>query len=76
MITRSGTHALKAMAYLASLPVGAYEGAGEIALQIKAPQNYLGKLLRLLAPGRPAGRPQGEQRRFSPGPGQREHLPV
>ncbi|MGD0725772.1 MAG: Rrf2 family transcriptional regulator [Spirochaetia bacterium] len=49
MITRSGTHALKAMAYLASLPVGAYEGAGEIALQIKAPQNYLGKLLRLLA---------------------------
>lgn len=49
MITRSGTHALKAMAHLASLPAGAYEGAGEIAARIKAPQNYLGKLLRQLA---------------------------
>jgi Rrf2 family transcriptional regulator, iron-sulfur cluster assembly transcription factor len=49
MITRTGTHALKAMAYIASLPDGAYEGAGEIAVRIKAPQNYLGKLLRQLA---------------------------
>ncbi len=49
MITRSGTHALKAMAYLAGLPAGAYEGAGEIAARIKAPENYLGKLLRQLA---------------------------
>ena len=49
MITRTGTHALKAMAYLAGLPGGAYEGAGEIAARIKAPQNYLGKLLRQLA---------------------------
>jgi Rrf2 family protein len=49
MITRTGTHALKAMAYIASLPAGAYEGAGEIAARIKAPQNYLGKLLRQLA---------------------------
>jgi Rrf2 family protein len=49
MITRSGTHALKAMAYLAGLPAGAYEGAGAIAARIKAPQNYLGKLLRQLA---------------------------
>lgn len=49
MITRSGTHALRAMAYLAGLPAGAYEGAGAIAARIKAPQNYLGKLLRQLA---------------------------
>lgn len=49
MITRTGTHALKAMAYLSSLPANAYEGAGEIAARIKAPQNYLGKLLRQLA---------------------------
>jgi Rrf2 family protein len=37
------------MAYLASVPAGAYEGAGEIAARIKAPENYLGKLLRQLA---------------------------
>ena len=49
MITRTGTHALKAMAYLASVPAGAYEGAVEIAAHIKAPKNYLGKLLRQLA---------------------------
>ena len=49
MITRTGTHALRAMAHLAGLPAGAYEGAGEIAARIKAPQNYLGKLLRQLA---------------------------
>ena len=49
MITRSGTHALKAMAYLGKLPPGAFAGAGEIAARIKAPQNYLGKLLRQLA---------------------------
>jgi Rrf2 family iron-sulfur cluster assembly transcriptional regulator len=49
MITRTGVHALKAMAYLAGLPAGAYEGAGEIAARIKAPRNYLGKLLRQLA---------------------------
>jgi len=49
VITRTGTHALKAMAYLANLPAGAYEGAGEIAVRIRAPRNYLGKLLRQLA---------------------------
>ena len=37
------------MTYLASIPAGAYEGAGEIAVKIKAPENYLGKLLRQLA---------------------------
>jgi len=37
------------MAYLANLPAGAYEGAGEIAVRIRAPRNYLGKLLRQLA---------------------------
>jgi Rrf2 family protein len=49
VITRSGTHALKAMAYLAGLPAGTYEGAVEVAGHIKAPKNYLGKLLRQLA---------------------------
>jgi Rrf2 family transcriptional regulator, iron-sulfur cluster assembly transcription factor len=49
MITRSGTHALKAMAALASLPEGGYAGAAWIAGRIKAPANYLGKLLRQLS---------------------------
>lgn len=49
MITRTGTHALKAMAHLGGLPVGRFAGAGEIATKIKAPKNYLGKLLRQLA---------------------------
>jgi Rrf2 family protein len=49
MITRTGTHALKAMAHLGGLPAGVYEGAGEIAARIRAPKNYLGKLLRQLA---------------------------
>ncbi len=49
MITRSGTHALKALAVLGALPDGAYAGAAETARRIKAPANYLGKLLRQLA---------------------------
>ena len=49
MITRTGTHALKAMAHLGGLPPGDFAGAGEIAARIRAPKNYLGKLLRQLA---------------------------
>jgi Rrf2 family protein len=49
MITRTGTHALKAMAHLDGLPAGAFAGASEIAARIRAPKNYLGKLLRQLA---------------------------
>jgi Rrf2 family protein len=49
MIGKTGILALKALAVLANLPPGAYAGAGVIAREIKAPQNYLGKLLQSLA---------------------------
>ncbi len=48
-ITRSGTHALNALAMLGTLPDGARAGVGRIARQIKAPSNYLGKLMRVLS---------------------------
>ena len=49
MITRSGIHALKALAVLAEQAEGSYTGASAIAEQISAPRNYLGKLLQTLA---------------------------
>ncbi len=49
MITRTGLHAVRAMIALARLPEGEYEGAGRVAAEIGAPQNYLGKLLQALA---------------------------
>jgi Rrf2 family iron-sulfur cluster assembly transcriptional regulator len=49
MITKTGMHAVRAMVALAQLPKGAYAGAGRIAAEIGAPQNYLGKLLQTLA---------------------------
>jgi Rrf2 family protein len=49
MITKTGMHAVRAMVALAQLPRGAYAGAGRIASEIGAPQNYLGKLLQTLA---------------------------
>ena len=49
MITKTGVHAVTALAALAELPNGAYAGAGEIATAIGAPRNYLGKLLKTLA---------------------------
>jgi Rrf2 family protein len=49
MITKTGVHALSALAALAGLPCGAFQGAGELAEQIGAPRNYLGKLLQSLA---------------------------
>lgn len=49
MISKTGLHALKALAELAKLPDGSYAGAGHIAKEIGAPQNYLGKLLQTLA---------------------------
>lgn len=49
MISKTGVHALAAMAALARLGPGAYSGAGEIARRIGAPRNYLGKLLKTLA---------------------------
>jgi Rrf2 family protein len=49
MITRTGLHAVRAMAALARLPEGAYAGAAGIAREIGAPPNYLSKLLQNLA---------------------------
>jgi Rrf2 family nitric oxide-sensitive transcriptional repressor len=49
MITKTGVHALTALAVLAELPEGTYAGAADIAGQIGAPRNYLGKLLKSLA---------------------------
>ena len=49
MITKTGLHAVRAMVALAQLPEGGYAGAGRIAREIGAPQNYLGKLLQNLA---------------------------
>jgi Rrf2 family protein len=49
MISRTARHAAAAVIALAELPSGAYAGAGEIADKIKAPRNYLGKLLKVLA---------------------------
>ena len=49
MISRTGMHALNALVSLQHLPAGRYAGAGQIARQIRAPSNYLGKLLRQLA---------------------------
>jgi Rrf2 family transcriptional regulator, iron-sulfur cluster assembly transcription factor len=49
MISRTGTHTLKALVLLRSLPSGSYAGAAQIAREIRAPSNYLGKILRQLA---------------------------
>jgi len=49
MMTKTGLHTLRAMVVLARLPQGAYAGAGRVAQDIGAPQNYLGKLLQTLA---------------------------
>jgi len=49
MLSKTGTHAIRAMAALAQLPAGEYAGAAEIAQRIGAPRNYLGKLLQLYA---------------------------
>ena len=49
MINKSSLLAVRALAELAQLPPGEYEGASSIAKKIDAPANYLGKLLQLLA---------------------------
>ena len=49
MLSKTGMHALTAMARLTSLPEWVYVGAAELAEQIGAPPNYLGKLLKTLA---------------------------
>lgn len=49
MITKTGAHALTALAALARLPPGVYAGAGDVAETIGAPRNYLGKLMQSLS---------------------------
>ncbi len=49
MLPKTAVHAVRALAALAALPPAAYAGAAEIAEQIGAPRNYLGKLLKTLA---------------------------
>lgn len=49
MISKTGLHAVSALAALAGLPRGRYAGAGQLAQEIGAPPNYLGKLLKTLA---------------------------
>lgn len=48
MISRTGQHHVRALAYLAILPAGTYAGAPLLAHAIGAPRNYLGKLLQSL----------------------------
>lgn len=49
MLTRTGMHAVRALMALARLPHRDYAGVAHIARAIAAPQNYLGKLLKVLA---------------------------
>jgi Rrf2 family protein len=49
MISKSSKHAILALTFLAKLPRGEYAGANHIAEKIKAPKNYLGKILNKLA---------------------------
>jgi Rrf2 family transcriptional regulator, iron-sulfur cluster assembly transcription factor len=49
MISKTGVHAMLALALMAQLKPGEYAGTVHIAKEIGAPQNYLGKLLAILA---------------------------
>ncbi len=49
MISKSGMQAVKAVAALAELAPGEHAGAAHLARQTGAPENYLGKLLRVLS---------------------------
>jgi Rrf2 family protein len=46
MITKTALHAIRALVVLARLPEDSYAGAGAVAREIGAPQNYLAKLLQ------------------------------
>ncbi len=48
MITNSSRHAVLALTFLAKLNREEYAGANHIAENIKAPKNYLGKILKRL----------------------------
>jgi Rrf2 family iron-sulfur cluster assembly transcriptional regulator len=49
MISKSGLHAILALAELARQPEGEHAGAAAVAEAVGAPPNYLGKLLAVLA---------------------------
>ena len=49
MISRTGVHATLALTMLAGLDPASYAGAAQIAREVGAPPNYLGKLLKRLA---------------------------
>ncbi len=49
MISKTGVHATLALVYLASIDKNSYAGTNQIAENINAPKNYLGKLLNKLA---------------------------
>ncbi len=49
MLSKTALHALRAMTVLAELPKRSYAGSVNIAQDIQAPRNYLGKLLQSLA---------------------------
>ncbi|MBF0504620.1 MAG: Rrf2 family transcriptional regulator [Candidatus Omnitrophica bacterium] len=48
MISKTSLQTIKALLELAHLPSGKTEGVGSIARRIRAPQNYLGKVLQRL----------------------------
>ena len=49
MLSKTAVHTVSALAELAEQPTGTRVGAADIAREIDAPQNYLGKLLKNLA---------------------------
>jgi Rrf2 family protein len=49
MISKTGIHALRALASLAQMSNGTYVGAADLAKATGAPRNYLGKLLKALS---------------------------
>ena len=49
MLTKTSKQLVRALVELARLPEGQWLGVGVIAARIKAPQNYLGKMLQGLA---------------------------
>lgn len=49
MISKSSVHAILAVTFLARLKSNEFSGASHIAENIKAPKNYLGKILNRLA---------------------------
>jgi Rrf2 family protein len=49
VLTKTALHTIRALVVLARLPEDSYAGAGAIAREIGAPQNYLAKLLQHMA---------------------------